>query len=102
MMPTSVWFPFVVISFVFVGRSGRPPAAGSLDQMDAKPIDAARPDWPLYRGDSTTWDGITDRIPEWGGDRITGTNVLFFTMGNNLGLSQGDHNGGVTGLVRWP
>ena len=46
------------------------------------------------------WDGITDRIPEYGGDRITGTNVIFFTMGNHLGLSQGDHNEGVTGLVR--
>ena len=31
-----------------------------------------------------------------------GTNILFFTMGNHLGLSQGDHNGEVTGLVRWP
>ena len=34
MTPTaSVWFPFVVISFVVVGRAG-----GSLDQMDVKPI----------------------------------------------------------------
>ena len=33
-------------------------------------------------------------------DRITGTNVLFFTMENHFGLSQGDHNGGVTRLVR--
>ena len=30
--------------------------------------------WPLYLGDSGTWDEITDRIPEWGGDRISGTN----------------------------
>ena len=29
----SVWFPFVVISFVVVGRAG-----GSLDQMDVKPL----------------------------------------------------------------
>ena len=37
---------------------------------------------------------MTDRVPEQGGDRITGANVLFFTMGNHFGLSQGDHNGG--------
>ena len=44
--------------------------------------------------------GLLTIIPEWGGDSITGTNVLFSTMGNHLVLSQGDHNGGVTGLVR--
>ena len=33
----------VVISFVVAGRSDRPPAGGSLDQRDVKPIVAA---WP--------------------------------------------------------
>ncbi len=43
MTPTSVWFPFVVIYFVSVGRSGHSPAGGRLAQMDVKPIAAARP-----------------------------------------------------------
>ena len=87
MTPTSVWFPFVIISFVFGGRR----------QLGCEANCRCSTVIDRYTGVILPRDRIIDLIPEyWRG----GGNVSFFSMGNNLGLSQGDHNGEVTGLAR--
>ena len=97
MTPTSVWFPFVVISFVVVGWSDRPRQLGSKG-CEANCRCLAVTDrytgaiLPLETGLLTVFLNREVTV-------LLGLTSYTLLWENHLGLSQGDHNGGVTGLV---